>query len=410
MNDPKLAPPVRMFALDVLRGLAVLMVLFRHMPAVDLGFPLVESGLSGLRRMGWVGVDLFFVLSGFLISGLLYKEIDRSGGLQPARFWMRRGLKIWPAYFFAYGSATLVDAFRMWQRGESPVTMLVNKLPNAIFIQNYLPPRFRWNHSWSVAIEEHFYFALPLVLMALLSLGRRGAKSSKTPQLIPGLIPFCIGVCSVVLIGRCWAVWGGAHWDEVYYPTHLRIDSLLFGVLVGYVFYTRRDLVERWRTRLVWAIPLGLAGLASAVVFNLSVSHLIISVGFTWLYLSSGILVAAAGANPSGGSTGWLSIAFRPLAFLGVYSYTIYLAHAVIDMIFLIPSEWEWLRPQMQHSARLSTIVDLVYFLFGSIVLGVLLSKLIETPFLRLRDRLYPSSRATAGTTKPPLDSGNSVA
>src|ERR1041384_1771753 len=86
-------------SLDAIRGIAIILVLIRHVP----GEP--TSGIMlAMFNLGWTGVDLFFVLSGYLISNLLYKELDAFGKLNLARFWMRRGLKIWPSYFVCYGA------------------------------------------------------------------------------------------------------------------------------------------------------------------------------------------------------------------------------------------------------------------------------------------------------------------
>jgi peptidoglycan/LPS O-acetylase OafA/YrhL len=105
--------PQRLFALDVLRGFAIALVLFRHVPiAPDSSEPV----LGFLFGIGWAGVDLFFVLSGFLISGLLYREVDASGTIDFRRFWLRRGMKIWPS-LAVYGSFTLLLIAAVWFKG-----------------------------------------------------------------------------------------------------------------------------------------------------------------------------------------------------------------------------------------------------------------------------------------------------
>src|SRR5690348_5392426 len=99
MPDRGDRPTGRSLQLDCLRGVAILLVIFTHqvMPYQGAG---VLRGVAGLlHRFGWTGVDLFFVLSGFLISGLLFRELQRDGRLRVGRFLIRRGMKIWPAYF-----------------------------------------------------------------------------------------------------------------------------------------------------------------------------------------------------------------------------------------------------------------------------------------------------------------------
>ena len=84
-------PNNRLRELDFLRGIAIILVLFRHQVVSDF-----------IGKMGWVGVDLFFVLSGFLVSGLLFKEYLKHGNIKPKRFLIRRGFKIYPVYYLFY--------------------------------------------------------------------------------------------------------------------------------------------------------------------------------------------------------------------------------------------------------------------------------------------------------------------
>ncbi len=125
------SPPDRLFALDLLRGVAIALVVAFHSPGGEA------------IRVGWVGVDLFFVLSGFLISGLLFKELDRTGTIVAWRFWLRRGFKIWPAYFAAFGAA-FATAYAvqssLWEGGERGAGDARRYWPNFVFIQNYFPP------------------------------------------------------------------------------------------------------------------------------------------------------------------------------------------------------------------------------------------------------------------------------
>ena len=139
-----------------LRAVAVLLVALGH-----AGVPFLQGG--------FVGVDVFFVLSGFLISSLLFKEYARHGGLDLKRFWARRAFKIWPSYFAAYGlmTACVLAGFLRAHDTAKAREALTNVIPNVLFIQNYVPEPARWLHSWSIAVEEHFYFFWPLVVWLL---------------------------------------------------------------------------------------------------------------------------------------------------------------------------------------------------------------------------------------------------
>jgi len=120
--------------LDVLRGVAVLMVIVHHYAGPH----------SSLLHIGGIGVDLFFVLSGFLISGLLFSELERGGRIVLSRFFIRRGLKIYHAfYFFFFATMPLIWRFS----GQ-------RMLGEALFLQSYAP--HIWQHTWSLSVEEMF--------------------------------------------------------------------------------------------------------------------------------------------------------------------------------------------------------------------------------------------------------------
>src|SRR5262245_57124101 len=113
----------RSIRLDILRGLSILLVIGAHRSSIDCNY--LAGFAEGLRRMGTFGVDLFFVLSGFLISGLLFSEYDRHGRIHVGRFLIRRGFKIWPAYLVFITYLTIkIGWARTW--------------PNWLFINNYI--------------------------------------------------------------------------------------------------------------------------------------------------------------------------------------------------------------------------------------------------------------------------------
>ncbi len=382
----------RLFALDLLRGVAILLVLIRHMPVR----PRPREGVSefileALTRVGWTGVDLFFVLSGFLISGLLFQEYDRTGGLDVKKFWLRRGFKIWPAYFAAYGLTMAALSFAGAAATAHPADALNSwryAWPNLVFVQNYLPEVYRWPHSWSLAVEEHFYLALPicLALFARLSSRRRAAG---TRGRFEGLPLACAAVCAATLLLRVLlSQRAGTTVSHLYYPTHVRADALCFGVLLGYTYRYRRELfarIARQRTALLLAAPLLLV---IAVVLPLEKSGFTQTAGLTVFYLAYGGLVVIAADRPDWGRTGprpfvW---AARSLAALGVYSYTTYLAHSVVYRLPGIRFVRGWVFDLLGERVW----SDRLLFWALSIGGGVLLSHLCERPFLRLRSRLLP--------------------
>ena len=360
----------RIHSLDVLRGLAVLLVIIRHLPSRG-----ASSTLQFIQSIGWTGVDLFFVLSGFLISGLLFSEFDKTGGLNVKRFWLRRGLKIWPSYYLTYGTAMLLTIISTGDTG-----LLISRIPNYIFIQNYMDFEVRWTHSWSIAIEEHFYFILPLVLLVLM------------PNSFKSLPKIALIICLYVLVlrGLIFLI-RDLPWTNFYYPSHMRIDSLCFGVLLGYFNQYKKDSFigigrRFWPVFLVAPCTLVLAN-----VFPVEQSAFSYTVGFTLFYLVFGGLVVAARAYPDFGSSGPQKL----IAIIGVYSYTIYLAHSVI---YELPG---MTTVRQLVSSQFGDVGDRLMFFGLSVVLGVLISHAVERPFLRLRAKWFPAiSRPVYATTQ----------
>jgi len=143
---------MRNLGLDLLRTIAVLLVLGRHLhlPA-DPNF-----AMRAWQTGGWVGVDLFFVLSGFLVSGLLCREYQRDQSVDLKRFLVRRGFKIYPAFYAMIGFTIIVKI----SSGQSiPIRQLVGEIT---FLQNYLGGI--WIHTWSLAVEEHFYMGIAILM------------------------------------------------------------------------------------------------------------------------------------------------------------------------------------------------------------------------------------------------------
>src|SRR6266478_1738772 len=155
-----LASSHRSKELDCLRCLAVLLVLSRHMPV----FP---DNLTGALRVpahllyeaGWAGVDLFFVLSGFLIAGLLFREHQQYRRIDFKQFIVRRGLKIYPAFYCLIAATVGIAVLNRWNLPWKRI------FAEVFFVQNYFTGL--WSHTWSLAIEEHFYLLLPLLLIGL---------------------------------------------------------------------------------------------------------------------------------------------------------------------------------------------------------------------------------------------------
>ena len=392
----------RLFSLDMLRGLAAVLVLLRHAPGLVrssnlFSTPVLERVAACVAQTGWIGVDLFFVLSGFLISGLLFKESDRNQKLNLPRFWLRRGLKIWPSYFVAYGLMVVASAaLDAWSTGRVPLWHIPGIIPNVLFVQNYCEAGVRWPHSWSLAVEEHFYLFLPIVLMLLARGNRLPVAGRQSAPRFRGLLPMGIVIGSTALTVRSIGMhyrWG---WWELYYPTHLRVDSLFFGVLLGYWNHYKRESLLGFAS---WWPALGIVaivGFVLPVLWPLETSTWMPSLGFTVLYLSFGCLVVLASANPTFGRSGPKPAVWgaRLLAGLGTYSYTVYLAHSAVEGMPGFSGLLAWSRTFLD-----SIWTECILFWVLSVLGGVLLSHLVERPVLAWRERRFPNrpERANAG-------------
>src|SRR5271165_1417145 len=161
--------------LDILRCIAVITVILHH------------SGESSFfTRVGWTGVDLFFVLSGFLISGLLFSEYKKHCSISFKRFFIRRGLKIYPA-FYAFLLLTGITGEFVFHSHPS----ILQYLHEIFFVMNYA--QGVWDHTWSLAVEEHFYIFLPIFLFFLMKLSSNHENPFRSiPQTAAVIAALCL--------------------------------------------------------------------------------------------------------------------------------------------------------------------------------------------------------------------------
>jgi peptidoglycan/LPS O-acetylase OafA/YrhL len=363
----------RLAGLDLLRLLAITLVLGRHIPQAPETAGMWRAFFLTWQRGGWVGVDLFFVLSGFLISGLLFTEYASSGRISIGRFYIRRGWKIYPPFFTLMAFTVVLHAAVGRPASGSALAS------EFLFLQSYWPGV--WNHTWSLAVEEHFYFLLPLVLSAIAAVNRRARRP------LEPVVTFTACVLIYVFYLRL-ANWQNqplySHHTHLF-PTHLRLDSLMFGVAMSYVYHFHKarfvETLAPWRRFL---IATGILLFVPAFVFQLETTPFIFTAGLTVFYIASAMLVS-----------GVLLYRFPDrgilvhLATLGSYSYSIYLWH-----MFVIG----WAIPlfELGYDMQFPFSVRLVLYVGGSLSLGALMAKLIEVPALRVRDRWFPSRSSGA--------------
>jgi peptidoglycan/LPS O-acetylase OafA/YrhL len=359
---------MRNAGLDILRFIAVLLVIGRHMAMLK------DSPLRFWRTGGWIGVDLFFVLSGFLISGLLFKEYKIRSSLDIKRFLIRRAFKIYPPFWLLLISTVLVSIFLGHQ--TPPKRAMLSEL---FFVQNYFGGL--WNHTWSLAVEEHFYFGLA-GLFWIVMVWRRCSDFRWIPWAFLGVAGACL---ALRLIG--WQLHPTYSHGPHLFRTHIRIDSLFYGVLLSYFynFAPNRLVFFAWPTALL--LGMGFLLLAPAFVFPLEEYWFVSALGVILFYLGSGFLVVAAMRL-----TTVRSAFARLCAALGAASYSIYLWHIPVNT-------WGWGSIQRLTGSE-SFLLQGAVSIVGACAVGYVASRLIECPVLFLRNRLFPSRSEPQGTAK----------
>lgn len=366
---PQRVVPSRLPALDGIRGLAVLSIMLFH------------SGATWFRG-GGIGVDVFFVLSGFLITGLLLDERRGRGRIRLGGFYARRALRLLPALLVVLAALLLwsvvgdlgpqqVDETR---RGVLFTVVYAANLQVAFLGE--LPPFGLTNHMWSLSIEEQFYLVWPLVLVVLLHLGVR------TSRLVVG----------VLLVAAASAVWRAALWsgpadvERVYYAPDTRADALLIGCALALVA-SRRTL-----PRSGWFAVGGGLFLAAQVRLD---THLD-SFGYEGGYLLTALAAAAVLVGVVGAPDGPVArtLGRAPLVAVGRISYGLYLWHWPV---FLILNggrlDLDWLPLQVVRFVVTFAAAAASYVL-------------IERPALRLRSRFRPPTRTPTTQTPTPTPTG----
>ena len=249
--DPRFTDRPRQPGLDLLRALAIILVVIYH--AGIMGFPLPGR----VHRFGWIGVDLFFVLSGYLIGGQLLAPLARDQQIDLPRFFARRALRIMPAYFVVLGIYFLLPSWREYPE-ISPLWKFVMSVQNL-----GLHGGTAFSHAWSLAVEDQFYLLLPIILILV-------SKSASARIIIPSVI-----VVGGILL-RAFLAWqnpaaegGGVSFRGfqtwIYYPTWTRLDPLVFGVALAAIEKYRSDSWRHLTNLAPWLLLPGLALIACAL-------------------------------------------------------------------------------------------------------------------------------------------------
>jgi peptidoglycan/LPS O-acetylase OafA/YrhL len=363
----------RLPGLDLLRTIAIVWVMLFHSFVVG---GLGES-YEWLSDYGWMGVDLFFVLSGYLIGSQVLKPLSRGESPGFGDFYLRRVFRIVPAFLATIALYAWWPAFReyeglqpAWQFLTFTVNLLIDYKHNKAF-----------SHAWSLCVEEHFYLVFPWLAWWL----TRRPSMAKFLTVSLGLL-----AAGMALRGYVWLHdlaplrgaegaergFGLRYIEDIYYPTWMRLDGLLAGVVLATVKAYRPSWWARMQDRSNLLLLGGLVVTAASIwMFRERFDLLPTVVGYPLLSAGLALLVVAGAGNQSVigrwriPGAGWVAL----------ISYSLYLTHKAA--MHLTES---WLGTQLEGRGLLAFAV----YSAAVLLMGALLHYTVEGPFLRLREWL----------------------
>jgi peptidoglycan/LPS O-acetylase OafA/YrhL len=377
----------RVLTLDGVRGLAVLIVIIHNSAWIAGESRLFVLKLANaVNATGWIGVQLFFVLSGFLITGIL---LDTKGTPHFFRsFYLRRILRIFPLYYVVVMLVIVIAPLLAWSPAWADAIRQSHRWAYWLYLQNWIttsPGIDALSHTWSLAVEEQFYLLWPLVVWFT---SRRG------------LTALCLVTLVVTPFIRLGLRVAGMDQSVAYVFTIARWDALAAGAVVAILVRREggRALLARWQGRIAAVAGVALAGLVAAERGFHSFDLWVQVIGQTLIAVLSACLIGyAVEEGPKAPQRLQAFLSTPWLRTLGKYSYAMYLLHQPIQQL-LTPLLGEVVRgPDTPwRLLRLALYVLLVLVLTFA---GALLSwRLVEKPFLDLKDRIAPrySARSTA--------------
>lgn len=362
-------PQPKLYGLDHLRALAILMVWFFHYQNGVFGHPQWTTTFT----VGWTGVDLFYVLSGFLISSQLFAQIKKGGSISLKDFYIKRFFRIIPIYLLVVAIYFLFPFFRekdtlppLWKFLTFTQNLGLNRVGQGAF-----------SHAWSLCVEEHFYLFLPITLLMLQYTNK--FKNAWWVLLVFFIAGFILRLYSwhYLYLPKAELDNGVDYWAMyLYYPTYGRLDGLLSGVAIAAVY---QFLPKTWERISKYGNQLILLSILLMVIAFFSLSKLYTYsssiFGFPFISLVFGFMVAGA-LSPSSFLYKWKSNATTLIATL---SYGIYLTHkGIIHMVQEIFSKWG-----IEKDSSIMVVISL----FFCVLVAWLLHLAVEKPFMKMREQ-----------------------
>jgi peptidoglycan/LPS O-acetylase OafA/YrhL len=365
---------IRLPGLDTLRAAAIILVLAYHYMVVISG----KNTFGFLTDIGWAGVDLFFVLSGYLIGNQILSPISLGQNFSLKTFYIKRMLRTLPNYYFILA---IYFIFPRDLGGEETASIW----RFLTFTQNFgLRPGQTFTHSWSLCIEEQFYLILPAIVLVV--------ASFKGFRKLGWIIIGAAVVAGMTVRGMAWfsngkaAITGYDYYEHVYYSSFARFDELLPGVAIAMLknFHTESYSKLIRKGNLLFFI--GFTG-GGTMLYLFSNFLVMPGYGFGFCMTTFGYpLLAASFAILTLSALSSNSVLYRMqvpgAASIALWSYAIYLAHKPIFKLAI--------SPLAKMGISTDSILGISIIMTASLSGGLLLFRLVESPFMVLRARMYP--------------------
>jgi len=333
----------RISSVDIFRSLAIISVVIFH--------------FNYQLPFGFLGVDLFFLVSGLLVGGLLTREFKNGSKINFLKFFIQRGFKIWPSYYAFLLFGSFIALYFYHTTNPDQIIPLWDLKRYLFFYQNYTGMPFHWSfdHVWSLCVEEHFYILLPIMFFIIQYFSRDKQKKA--------LFVFVILTIIAGIVFKHFSYFL-TNSKDTYSATHNRIDALAWGVLLNLIITYKGEKIKSLKFAIftftsglfIFIIALYFSIYYDNILFEKIYFHSIIPISFFLMLL------------------GLYYVDFsmlKPLRFIAYYSYNWYLWHPIF-VIFIT-----------RHLGNTTT--GLLTYLIVTFLIAIITTILIEETFLKKR-------------------------
>ena len=292
--------PGRNSSVDIFRSIAIIAVVVFH--------------FNHTLPFGYIGVDLFFVISGLLIGGLLTKDFKSGKDINFFKFFLQRGFKIWPSYYAFIFIGTLIAICLYRVLSPDLIIPLWDMKRYLFFYQNYTGGPFHWcfDHVWSLCVEEHFYIMLPILFLII-------QNFIKPESRLKALFIFVVLTIIAGILFKNFSFYF-THSKDTYSATHNRIDALAWGVLLNLIISYHSEKIKSFQVKIIsfvagvllFVIALWAFIHFNNVIFQKIYFHSLLPLSFFLMLLGSYFIDFTK---------------LKPLRFIAYYSYNWYLWH-----------------------------------------------------------------------------------